>query len=133
LLLQNGFVVVDALCSFALYDLNVAVMKKIICAVAVVVFGVLTGCKKCEQVTTASGTIYCDSAMVRYHALVIPDICQLSIKTGNTYYLPVTLDNAFLVDSLPVKMCYTFTGDSDFCGFVNVKYAHIDIKAIQRI
>ena len=104
-------------------------MKKITFVFAALLVLAFCGCKKNDN----QNTVYCsDNGQIHYVAVVYPDVCQLLVSVDNNLYVPLALDSTFLTDSLKVKLCYTFTGDSQYCGFINYKYRQIDIKSIQK-
>jgi len=99
----------------------------VIACLAVLLVG---ACKKKEQTTV---TTYCPTTgMIRYHNPPVPDVCQLWIVIDSVMYLPNNLGSSFLVDSLKVNLCYTLTGDSNYCGFTSYKYAEINIDSISK-
>jgi hypothetical protein len=104
-------------------------MKKILIALCVLAVAA-AGCKK--QNSNGHSPICSSNTVVYYIYPPVPDICQLWITVDTTIYIPVSLDTAFMHDSLKVNLCYTPTGDSDICGFVAYKYPRMVVNSISR-
>ena len=100
--------------------LNSILMKKIVLYCFFLL--ILASCKK-------SGTLV--DAVIIDGGHTSPDDCGWIVKVDNDYFHPETLDSAYCIDGLQVKISYKEINDDFMCGVGGLLYDVIHITEIQ--
>jgi hypothetical protein len=105
-------------------------MKKHFAALVVSSLVLLFSCKKTDEVTRST-TICSEKAVMHYIYPPIPDMCQTWISVDQNIYIPVSVDTAFLHDSLNIKFCAKYSGTNIPCGLITTTYPQVEIQSMQ--